>query len=261
MQRKWLLSHIIFVLIFVGQFQSIAFASEWTINKTSGLVWLASSKAKPAALSQGAVLSAGDTLQTGVNGRVLLVRNDESISVGPNTVLSLPDKADDSGMTRILQQSGSISVKAQKREVEHFEVLTPYLAAVVKGTEFSVTLAPQIADVQVITGEVEVAQFQTGQTASIRTGQAARAQGERGLALRGSGVFDAIREGEPVRALLKLIEVPKNGFRAPLRKAGRVVRTVGRTVERSFKTVTRAAATVPFLFGAVAQPNKRRSRP
>ena len=145
-------------------------------------------------------------------------------------------------------------MRAQKRDVEHFEVLTPYLAAVVKGTEFIVTLEPEIADVQVITGEVEVAQLETGETASVRTGQAARSHGDRGLALRGSGVLDAIRKGAPVKAILKLIEVPRNGFRAPLRQAGRVIRIVGNSVGRSLKTVTRAAATVPSLFGALFQP-------
>ena len=253
-------SRIVCACIALWFLQTSALASDWTIDKTSGLVWLISSKAKPGALSKGTVLTAGDTLQTGANGRVLLVRPEETISVGPNTVISLPDKVDASGMTRILQQSGSISVRAQKRDFEHFEVLTPYLAAVVKGTEFVVTLEPETADVQVITGAVEVAQFETGEMASVRTGQAARSQGDRGLTLRGSGVLDAIRKGAPVKAVLKLIEVPKRGFRAPLRQAGRVIRIVGNTVGRSLKTAASAAVTLPSFFGAFVQPSKRRTR-
>ena len=42
--------------------------------------------------------------------------------------------------TTIIQQAGSILLEVEKRNVKHFQVETPYLAAVVKGTQFRVTV-------------------------------------------------------------------------------------------------------------------------
>jgi hypothetical protein len=241
-------------------FVSNAEAADWTVQKASGQVWVISDKASPAVLGKKAVLTSGETLQTGPNGRVFLVRDEETILVTPNTVISLPGEATGSAMTRILQQAGSIVVKAQKRDVEHFQIETPYLAAIVKGTEFVVTLEPGTADVEVITGEVEVADYKSGEVASIKQGQAARSQGDVGLKLRGTGIFNLIRKGEPIKAVLELIKVPKNGLRAPLRKAGRVVRTLGNTLGRSLNATTRAAMSVPSMIGALLNPPRRGNR-
>ena len=239
-------------------FASSAEAADWTIQKLSGQVWVISDRTSPGVLDKKTLLTSGDTLQTGPNGRVLLVRDEETIVVAPNTVISLPGGATDSGITRILQQAGSIVVKAQKREVEHFQIETPYLAAIVKGTEFVVTLETGTADVEVITGEVEVADYKSGEIASIKQGQAARSQGDRGLILRGTGIFNLIRKGEPIKAVLELIKVPKKGLRAPLRKAGQVVRTVGNKLGQSLNAVARAAVSVPSAIGTWLTPPRRR---
>jgi len=241
-------------------FASGAEAADWSVEKASGQVWVISDRTSPAVLHKKTILTSGATLQTGPNGRVLLVRDEETIVVTPNTVISLPGETTESGLTRILQQAGSIVVKAQKRDVEHFQIETPYLAAIVKGTEFVVTLQPGTADVEVITGEVEVADYKSGEIASIKQGQAARSQGDRGLILRGTGIFNLIRKGEPIKAVLELIKVPKKGLRAPLRKAGQVVRTVGNQLGRSLNAATRAAASVPSMIGGLLNPPHRGRR-
>ena len=115
-------------------------ASEWVVSKASGQVWVASARAQPVSLGTEMALQPGDSIRTGRNGRVLLMRGEETILVAPNSVVALPDQATSGLATTILQQAGSIMVKAQKREFNHFEVQTPYLAAVVKGTEFVVTI-------------------------------------------------------------------------------------------------------------------------
>lgn len=237
-------------------------ASDWSIQKASGPVWVVSAKVQRASLGQERLLSAGDTLQTGPNGRVLLVRGDETILVGPNTVISLPPAASNSAFTTILQQAGSIAVKADKRDVQHFEVQTPYLAAVVKGTEFTVTLEPEVADVQVTSGEVEVSDFKSGQTASVMRGQAARCENGLGLILRGDGVFKLIRNSEPVKAVLWLVNVPKGGLRAPIAKSGQMVKSVALQVGNSLKQVSRAAQSFPSILDSIAfwSPPKRRTR-
>jgi hypothetical protein len=51
---------------------------------------------------------------------------------------------------------GTVSVEAQVRNVQHFAVETPYLAAVVKGTRFTVASGKTGSRVEVRRGHVEV---------------------------------------------------------------------------------------------------------
>ena len=76
--------------------------------------------------------------------------------------------------TTIIHQSGSILLDVEKRNVKHFEVETPYLAAVVKGTQFRVTVEQGAARVDVVRGQVEVTDFKSGQFAMVQPGQAAQ---------------------------------------------------------------------------------------
>ena len=59
------------------------------------------------------------------------------------------------GGKTIVQQAGSILLDVEKRNVKHFEVETPYLAAVVKGTKFTVTSGDEGASVKVTRGSVQ----------------------------------------------------------------------------------------------------------
>ena len=161
----------------------------WSVSKSSGEVWLTATGATPASLTQETTLKPGDTVRTGPNGRVLLMRGEESMLISPNSVIGLPTEQKDGMSTTILQQAGSILLDVEKRNVKHFEVETPYLAAVVKGTHFQVTVNASSTRVDVQRGQVEVADFKTGQIAQVMPGQAATsfAHGKPGLSLSGSG--------------------------------------------------------------------------
>src|SRR5450631_2827818 len=145
----------------------------WRVSKSSGEVWMTASGAQPVSLGQQDVLKPGDTIRTGRNGRVLLVCGEETILVSPNSVVGLPTEKKDGLSTTIVQQAGSILLDVEKRNVKHFEVETPYLAAVVKGTQFSVTVNAASTSVEVRRGQVEVADFKSGQVAQIVPGQTA----------------------------------------------------------------------------------------
>src|SRR3982074_3363582 len=62
----------------------------WSVSKSSGEVWMTTTGAQTVSLSQQDVLKPGDTIRTGRNGRVLLVRGEETILVAPNSVIGLP---------------------------------------------------------------------------------------------------------------------------------------------------------------------------
>ncbi|HEY7843965.1 MAG TPA: FecR family protein, partial [Bradyrhizobium sp.] len=171
----------------------------WSVSKSSGEVWISTTGAQPASLKQEDNLKPGDTIRTGRNGRVLLVRGEETILIAPNSVIGVPTEKTDGLSTTILQQAGSILLEVEKKNVKHFEVETPYLAAVVKGTQFSVTVNAVSTSVDVKRGQVEVSDFKSGQIAQVMPGQVATsfANGKAGLSLSGSGIFNPIEQGRP----------------------------------------------------------------
>jgi FecR-like protein len=194
-----------------------AFAADggaWSVSKSSGEVWITNGEVQQASLSPADNLKPGDTIRTGRNGRVLLVRGEESILVAPNSVVALPAEAKEGLSTTIVQQAGSILLEVEKRNVKHFEVETPYLAAVVKGTQFRVTVNAASTSVDVMRGQVEVTDFKSGQIAQVMPGQKATAfeHGKAGLSLSGSGSFNPIEQGKPRPSSVDRVRVPKGGF-------------------------------------------------
>jgi hypothetical protein len=205
---------------FVLTAASPAFAAEggaWSVSKSSGEVWLASGEVQQASLRPEDNLKPGDTIRTGRNGRALLVRGEESILIAPNSVIELPAEQKEGLSTTIVQRAGSILLEVEKRNVRHFEVETPYLAAVVKGTQFRVSVNATSTSVDVIRGQVEVADFKSGQIAQVMPGQRATAfdHGKPGLSLSGSGTFNPIEQGKPRPSSVDRILVPKGGLSAP----------------------------------------------
>ncbi|WP_458761386.1 FecR domain-containing protein [Afipia sp. TerB] len=199
---------------------SSAFAGDggvWQVKKSSGEVWMGSSGVQQASVKADEMLKPGDTIRTGRNGRILLVRGEESILIAPNSVVGLPAEGKDGLATTITQQAGSILLEVEKKNVKHFEVETPYLAAVVKGTQFRVTVSSTGAKVDVVRGQVEVSDFRSGQIAQVMPGQHATvlSHGNAGLSLSGSGRFQPIRHGQPRASSVQRVPVPRKGLSAP----------------------------------------------
>jgi hypothetical protein len=202
----------------------------WSVSKSSGDVWIATTGADQVSLHQQEVLKPGDTIRTGRNGRVLLMRGEETILIAPNSVVGLPVAKTDGLSTTILQQAGSILLDVEKRNVKHFEVETPYLAAVVKGTQFRVTVNAASTSVEVNRGQVEVSDFKSGQIAQVLPGQAATAtaHGRTGLTLSGSGAFNPIEQGKPRASSMDRVPVPRDGLHVPHDGAnGKVIHALG----------------------------------
>ncbi|MFP3541194.1 FecR domain-containing protein, partial [Pseudomonas sp. SIMBA_044] len=83
----------------------------------------------------------------------------ESIAFQPNTMAAITTKP--AGFfaprkTEIVQQVGALDLEIEKRSQPHTTVQTPYLAAVVKGTIFHVSVAKSKASVSVDRGLVQV---------------------------------------------------------------------------------------------------------
>lgn len=207
-------------LAFLAVATSMAFASlqpaaaqesPWRVAKLSGEAWRSREGDGPAPARQGSELRPGDTVRTGRNGRVLLVRGAETMLVSPNSSVSLPETGR-SGLSTVIQQAGTILLDVEKREVQHFEVETPFLAAVVKGTRFSVSIERDRARVDVVRGQVQVSDFKSGQFALVLSGQSARVTpaGAPGLKLSGRGTIGPVQQGQPQAGRLAPLVAQRN---------------------------------------------------
>lgn len=178
---------------------AIAGQGAWQVSRVTGEVWIASAGAQKVSLTSASVVQAGDSIRTGRNGRVLLVRGEEVIMIAPGSEIAIPESSKDGMATTIVQRTGSATFEVEKRNVQHFQVETPYLAAVVKGTRFQVSVAGNSARVNVTRGAVDVSDFRSGQHALVMPGQVARvsAIGTRGLAISGPGAHSPILQGPP----------------------------------------------------------------
>ena len=86
-------------------------------------------------------------------------------------MINLPTENKDGMTTTVTQQAGTILLEVERQNVKHFEVDTPYLAAVVKGTQFQVTVDGVGSHATVLRGQVEVADFKSGQISQIFRGK------------------------------------------------------------------------------------------
>ena len=163
-------------------------APAWKLQESAGDVRLVKSGISPIALTAGDVFGGGDWIETGPSGRAVLVRGEERIVVAPNSRIGLPTENTGPFTTRILQTLGTILLTVEKKANQHFEVETPYLAAVVKGTTFTVGIQGKRAVVHVVEGLVEVRDLASGQRNMVRPGQT-------GAVLSGSGSGVSVQGG------------------------------------------------------------------
>ena len=144
-------------------------AEAWRVVDTAGNVRIGGTGFQPVALTRDQDLPKDAWVETANNGRVVLVRGLETIVVEPNSRVQLP-AAEVNGNTQVLQFLGSAIYKVGKQAKPHFQVDTPYLAAVVKGTSFTVTVNDGAATVEVAEGLVEVATPDQSDTEFVRPG-------------------------------------------------------------------------------------------
>jgi hypothetical protein len=111
----------------------------WTVEKSSGDVWISAGGAQQVSLRDQSEVKPGDTIRTGQNGMLLLRRGEETMLLSANAVIEIPASNRDGMSTTIYERAGSVLLEVEKQKVNHFEVVTPYLAAVVKGTRFRVS--------------------------------------------------------------------------------------------------------------------------
>lgn len=152
MRIRWILATAVAI---VAAFPSNAQAGDgWRVVDAAGVVRVGGPGYMPVALSRDQELPSDAWIET-ASGRAVLVRGQETVIVEPNSRVQLPGTAVN-GNTQVLQSMGSAIYKIGKQKEPHFQVDTPYLAAVVKGTAFKVKVENDEASVTVTEGLVEV---------------------------------------------------------------------------------------------------------
>ncbi|MEQ1618475.1 MAG: FecR family protein [Terricaulis sp.] len=118
-------------------------------------------------------LRAGTAVTTGADSRATLQNGAQRIVMTPNSRMTIAPDSND-GMTRILQDLGSLLFQVDRRDAQHFRVETPLLAAVVKGTTFTVSTGVEQDLVHVSQGLVEVRANDGGAVNDVAAGITAR---------------------------------------------------------------------------------------
>jgi hypothetical protein len=160
-----------------GNAQSAAPGAGWRLSEVSGVVRVLQPGVALAPGTKDQVLAVGSTITTGANGSATIENGAQRIIISGNSRTTIaPDTG--SGVSRILQDVGSALFQVDRREAPHFRVETPLLAAVVKGTTFTVTAGPQEDVVHVARGLVAVSANGNGNggasTRDVAAGETAR---------------------------------------------------------------------------------------
>jgi len=177
-------SAVLFVLASAGAGQ----CADWIVAKVSQPVQYTTDNATWTAVEVGAKIPNKAVIVTGARGRLLLKRNKESITFQPNSLASLTTSGFFVRNTEIAAQYGSMLFDIETRNRPHTSVQTPFLAAVVKGTKFDVTVTRNKASVNVSRGLVEVTGFARGERAHVRPGQSVTVDPASGKGMRVVGV-------------------------------------------------------------------------
>jgi hypothetical protein len=159
-------------------------ADEWRVDKLRGLVFV-HHEGQWLPLERGDIVSDERVIRTLPSGRVEFVRDEERIELAGDSQIQIKD-AERSRFTTVEQWYGKVTIQAEKQNVQHFSVETPFLAAVVKGTRFTVTSRDGQSRVAVEEGTVQVrdelyevvTDVQAGQRADVAPGNMLEVSGE-----------------------------------------------------------------------------------
>lgn len=182
-------------------FPLAALADDWVADKLRGqVVQLVDKQWQP--LARGMVVPDSRVIRTMKTGHVTFLRGTETVDLGPDTQIQIYDKAGRKPFTTVKQYFGSVSVEADVRKVQHFGVDTPFLAAVVKGTRFTVISSKGGSSVSVRRGHVAVENRHTHSTVTLSVGQTATVGSAKSdeTEVSGSGKLPTVldSEGNPV---------------------------------------------------------------
>jgi hypothetical protein len=122
----------------------------------------------------GAILQLPATIRTGHDGALELRQGSSTFAAAANTELEIPQSAAADGLIeRIVQIRGNAFYNVGKRERSRLRVETPYLVAVIKGTQFNVAAQQDSTTIALFEGRLEVRAADDSDVVDLHAGEIA----------------------------------------------------------------------------------------
>ncbi|HKI81146.1 MAG TPA: FecR family protein, partial [Pseudodesulfovibrio sp.] len=130
----------------------------WTVVEASGTVHIKSAAGADLGARAGTRLHTPFKIVTGAKGRAVISHGQDRVTVGPDSrsTVAQPTPSKTGLVTRIKEMLGSVLYHVQHRPHGDFQVDTPYLVSVVKGTTFNVHVTPDASTVALVEGKLWV---------------------------------------------------------------------------------------------------------
>ncbi len=179
MTKQRLMPHLVKLACALGvglaaaSFPASAGETGWTISDVVGEVSITDADGAAIEPSLETVVPNGARVETGGDGQVSISRGRTVVAIDPKTDIEFTEDSE-AGRVTIIQRLGEIFLDVEPRRRQHFQVDTPHLTAVVKGTQFVVAVAQSGSSVAVQHGAVEVTSQITGQSTLVGPTQRAR---------------------------------------------------------------------------------------
>lgn len=155
----------------------------WNMKSVTGNVQVKAPSGNWKPVRAGIEIVPGSRIKTDAAARAVLTRNGDVVEAAPNSEASFPERTGKT-MPSVDQTKGTLIYKIVTRPSNRFNVKTPYLTAVIKGTVFSVTVNDKGGALHVTRGAVEVTSRLTGEIAMVRPGHTATVAATPGLRMK-----------------------------------------------------------------------------
>jgi FecR protein len=161
----------------------------WRVSGLSGDVSARLGSAPFERLSIGDLVPVGSDIRTAHGAVVFLSRRGDRIVIQPDTELHIAEPQAGGLLTQLFQSFGNVFYDVEPRSSRSFGVKSPYMAAVVKGTRFLVTVDRDLNSVRVDEGRVLVAS-NDGESVLVGAGNVAtvKRSGEGGVQMTDSAI-------------------------------------------------------------------------
>jgi hypothetical protein len=126
------------------------------------------------AVREGTVIELPASVRTGINSSIELRQGQTSVMVAADSQIDIPaTAARGEPLDRVLQPHGNAFYSVAKRTAKKLRVETPYLVAVIKGTQFNVAVQDEMATISLYEGKLEIHATDESDVTDLNAGEIA----------------------------------------------------------------------------------------
>jgi hypothetical protein len=131
-------------------------------------------RGQPRGVKPGTVMDLAASVRTGANSSLQLRQGNTTFSVASDSVVDLPaGAAAGDPIDRVMQTRGNVLYDVGKRGARKLRVETPYLVAVVKGTQFNVAAQDDSSVISLFEGLLEIQASDGSDIVELKAGEIA----------------------------------------------------------------------------------------